>query len=165
MKTNWTPIIAVLATLTCAATFAIAQSSAVVSADSSFAGTWEGKLNDHPSIDLKIDEAGEKIGGSIVFYVEERSDGNRPSRITAEDPVPLLAPRVEGKTLTFAVEYHECRDCTEPGRNIKFRVDLAGPNELRLWKLDDPESDKDLGPGLKLTRRTEPAAADDPHKH
>ncbi|MGD0669796.1 MAG: hypothetical protein ABSB23_19730 [Bryobacteraceae bacterium] len=68
MKANLTLIIATLAALACAATFAIAQSSAVVSANSAFAGTWEGKLNDHPGIDLKIDEAGGKISGTVVFY-------------------------------------------------------------------------------------------------
>ncbi|MFZ0937469.1 MAG: hypothetical protein ACLQPN_06425, partial [Bryobacteraceae bacterium] len=74
MKTKRTAIIAALAALACAATFAIAQSSTVVRANSPFAGTWEGKLNDLPGIDLKIEEAGGKISGSIVFYFQERPD-------------------------------------------------------------------------------------------
>jgi len=165
MKNNRAPIIAALAALTCTVTFAIVQSTAVVHANSPFAGTWEGKLNNHPWIDLKIDDAAGKLSGTIVFYVQERSDGSSPPRVTAEDPVPLLVPRVEGKTLTFEVEYHECRVCVEPGINIKFRVDLAGPDELRLWKLDDREMDKNPGPGLKLIRRTEAAGLQDPSKH
>jgi hypothetical protein len=44
-------------------------------------------------------------------------------------------------------------------------VDVAGTDELRLWKLDDRETGKDPGPGLKLTRRTESAAGHDPSKH
>jgi hypothetical protein len=43
-----------------------------VHANSPFAGTWEGKLNDLPAIGLKIDDAGGKIGGTIVFYFQER---------------------------------------------------------------------------------------------
>ncbi|MGB9457469.1 MAG: hypothetical protein WCB12_15585 [Bryobacteraceae bacterium] len=165
MKTNRSTIIATLAALACAATFAIAQSSVVVSANSAFAGSWEGKLNDHPGIDLKIDEAGGKISGTVVFYFQERSDVNSPWRVTAEYPVPLLSPRVEGKTLTFEVAHHICHTCAELGPNAKFRMELAGPNEARLWKLDDPEMGKKPGPGLKLIRRGEPAGSEDPSKH
>jgi hypothetical protein len=153
MKTNRTAIIAALAALACAATFAIAQSPAVAPANSPFTGTWEGKLNDHPGIDLKIDETGGKIGGTVVFYVEERGDADSALRVTAEYPVPLLSPRVEAKTLTFEVQ-PQTYEGAEPGPNVKFRVEVAGPDELCLWKLDDPELGKDPGPGLKLVRRT-----------
>ncbi len=157
MTTNRIAIIATSAALACAATFAIAQSSAVVRANSPFAGTWQGKLNGLPGIELKIDEAGGKIGGVVVFYFQERPGTNSPWRVTAEYPVPLLAPRVDGKTLTFEVEHHICHTCTEIGPDARFRVELAGPNDLRLWKLNDRQAGKDLGPGVKLTRRIEPA--------
>ena len=165
MKTNLTTIIATLAALACTATLAITQSPAAAHANSSFAGTWEGKLNDHPGIDLKIDEAGGKISGTVVFYVQERGEPDSPLRITAEDPVPLLLPRVEAKTLTFEVQPRTYQEGAEPGPKVKFRVDVAGTDELRLWKLDDRETGKDPGPGLKLTRRTESAAGHDPSKH
>jgi len=154
MKTNQTSITATLAALICTATLAVAQPSAVVHSNSPFAGTWEGKLNDHPGIDLKIDEAGGRISGTIVFYFQERSDTNSPWHVAAQHPVPLLSPRVEAKTLTFEVQHHTCHDCAELGPNAKFRVEAAGPNELRLWKLDDQRTDKDPGPGSKLIRRT-----------
>jgi hypothetical protein len=162
MKTTRTAIVAALAALACAATFAIAQSSTAVHENSPFTGTWEGKLNDLPGIELKIDEAGGRIGGSIVFYFQERPDANSPWHTTAEYPAALLAPHLDGKTLTFEVEHHKCHTCAELGPNVKFRVELAGPDELRLWKLDGPQS-QDPGPGLKLTRRTEPAAAAPAH--
>jgi len=154
VKTKREPIIAALAALTCAATFAIAQSSAVPHTNSPFAGTWEGKLNGLPGIDLKIDEADGRISGTIVFYFQERSDTDSPWHVAAQHPVPLLSPRVEAKTLTFEVQHHICHDCAELGPNARFRVDVAGPNELRLWKLDDQRTDKDPGPGSKLIRRT-----------
>ena len=125
-----------------------------------FAGTWEGKMNDLPGIELKLDEAGGKINGVMTFYFQERSDPNGPWHVASENPVPLLAPHVEGKTLTFEVQHHKCHTCPELGPNVKFRVDLVGPNEARLWKLEneDQEKNKDLGPGLKLVRRTESPA-------
>jgi hypothetical protein len=159
MKTNLTTIIATLAALACAATFAIAQSSAVVHANSLFAGTWEGKLNDLPGIDLKIDDAGGKISGTIVFYFQERPDTNSPWRVTAEYPVPLLVPHVDGRAFTFEAQHHKCHDCAELGPNAKFRVEAAGPDELRLWKLDDQQTGKYPGPGWKLTRKAEPASS------
>ncbi|MGB7758658.1 MAG: hypothetical protein WBL61_02455 [Bryobacteraceae bacterium] len=159
MKTNLTTISAALAALACAATLAATQSPAAVREKSPFAGAWEGKLNDLPGIDLEIDDAGGKIGGAMVFYYQERPDADSPWRVTAEYPVPLLVPRVEGNTLTFEVAHHKCHDCAELGPNARFRVEAAGPNELRIWKLDDRETGKGPGPGLKLTRRAEPAAS------
>jgi len=154
MKTNRTPIIATLAALACTATFAVAQSPAVVHEDSPFTGAWEGKLNDLPGISLTINDAGGKIGGGIVFYYQERPDTNSPWRVAAEYPVPLLVPRVDGKTLTFEVQHHICHTCAELGPNGRFRVEVAGPDELRIWKLDDQPAGQDPGPGLKLIRRT-----------
>ncbi|MGA2039739.1 MAG: hypothetical protein ABSH42_10715 [Bryobacteraceae bacterium] len=154
-----TTVIATLAALACTAMLAISQSSTTVHANSPFTGTWEGKLNDLPAIGLKIDDSGGKIGGTIVFYFQERPDANSRWRVTAEYPVPLLMPRVEGKTLTFEVLHHKCHDCAELGPNAKFRVEVAGPDELRLWKLDDRQTGKDPGPGAKLTRQAGPAAS------
>jgi hypothetical protein len=79
--------------------------------------------------------------------------------------VPLLTPRVEAKTLTFEVQPHIYQEGAEPGPKVKFRLDIAGPNELRLWKLDDQGMDESPGPGLRLTRRNEPAAGHDASQH
>ena len=109
-----------------------------VHAKSSFAGTWEGKMNDLPGIGLNIDEADGKVSGTIVFYFQERSNANEPWYVAGESPVPLLAPRVDGRIpLTFEVQHHKCHTCPELGPNLKFRVELAGPNEALLWKLEE----------------------------
>jgi hypothetical protein len=114
-------------------------------------------MNDLPGIDLNIDEAGGKVSGTIVFYFQERSNANEPWHVAGESPVPLLAERVDGRILTFEVQHHKCHTCPELGPNVKFRVELAGPNEALLWKLENEEQKKDneLGPGLKLVRRSE----------
>jgi hypothetical protein len=133
----------------------VAQSAAGVPAKSSFVGTWEGKMNDLPGIDLKIDEAGAKVGGTIVFYYQERSNANEPWHVAGETPVPLLVPHMAGRTLTFEVRHHKCHGCAELGPNVKFRMELTGPNEARLWNLENQDTSKDLGPGLRLVRRPE----------
>jgi hypothetical protein len=154
MKTNQVPIIAAFTGIVI---LLLLQPSMPVHAKSSFAGTWEGKMNDLPGIDLNIDEAGGKVSGTIVFYFQERSNANEPWHVAGESPVPLLAPRVDERILTFEVQHHKCHTCPELGPNVKFRVELAGPNEAQLWKLENEEQKKgnELGPGLKLVRRSE----------
>ena len=149
MKTRHISILAVSAVLMM---LAIAQPSIAVHANSSFTGTWEAKINDLPGITLMIDEAGGKVSGDIVFYFQERADPDSPWHITGKGRSPLLVPHVQGKTLTFEAQHHKCHDCAELGPNVKFRMELTGPNEARLWKLNDQETGKALGPGLKLVR-------------
>jgi hypothetical protein len=154
MKTNQVPILAAFASFVI---LLLLQPSMPVHAKSSFAGTWEGKVNDLPGIDLKIEDADGKISGLMIFYFQERSDPSAPWHVASESPVPLLVPHLEGKSLTFKVQHHKCHTCPELGPNVKFRVELAGPNEALLWMLENEEEkkNKELGPGLKLVRRSE----------
>jgi hypothetical protein len=150
--------LATVATLFIGPSPLVAQSAAGLPEKSPFAGTWEGKMNDLPGIDLKIDETGGKVSGTIVFYYQERSNTNEPWHVAGESPVPLLAPHVEGKTLTFEVQHHKCHECAELGPNVRFRMEITGPDKARLWKLEKEDTSEDLGPGLKLVRRPESAS-------
>ena len=141
------------AALALAAALATAQSSTPARPTPAWAGTWEGKVNGLPGITLTIDDAGGKIAGSVVFYLQKRADVNAPWRVTGQDSKPLVAPRVEGNTLTFEVQHQVCDGCTERGPNARFRVALAGPNEARIWKLDGRGADSDPGSAVKLVRQ------------
>src|SRR5438045_7005540 len=105
MKTRKVAVFASL--LACGLTLVFAQSSVAVPGTSWFTGTWEGKINDLPAIKLKIEEAGGKISGVIVFYFQERSGPNSAWHEAGESRVPLLAPRVKGNTLRFEVRHHK----------------------------------------------------------
>src|ERR1039458_4778478 len=98
---------------------------------------------------------------ALPIYVQERGEPDSPLRITAEDPVPLLLPRVEAKTLTFEVQPRTYQEGAEPGPKVKFRVDVAGTDELRLWKLDAHHGANRPGVAKQPTRRAEPAAGHD----
>jgi hypothetical protein len=128
----------------------VASQICVVRANASFAGHWEGEMNDLPGIDLKIEEREGKISGKAIFYYQERSDPNGPWQTKGEYPVPLLVPRVEGDVLTFEVEHHKCHDCKELDANAKFRMKLTGANEARIWRLEPGKTPTD--DGLKLVR-------------
>ena len=100
-------------------------------------------MNNLPGIDLKIEDADGKINGVMIFYFQERSDASAPSHVASESPVPLLVPHAERKTLTFEVQHHKCHACPELRPNVKFRLELAGPDEALLWKLENEEQEKE----------------------
>jgi hypothetical protein len=145
----------VLATMMlCVATMGRTQGTLDGAVNSAFAGIWDGEqMNGLPSLNIKIENAGGKLSGGMVFYLQKRKNTDGPWHVEGESPVPMLAPRVEGKTLLFEVEHHKCHDCTELGPNVKFREDLISASEARLWKLDENGSEAVTGAGLKLTRR------------
>ncbi len=109
-------------------------------------GTWEGKMNDLPAIELKIDNSTGKISGTMLFYFQERSDPSEPWHVTGGKPAPLLLPHVEGNILTFELQHHKCHNCAELGPNQKFRVELKEPNEARLWMWENQDAPKDRAP-------------------
>jgi len=39
-----------------------------------FAGTWDGKINDLPRVDLTTEDTGGRIGGVVAFYFQRRGD-------------------------------------------------------------------------------------------
>jgi len=165
MKAHWAALPALAFATAFNQSSSVVAQSAATPANPSFAGTWEGKMNDLPGIAFKIEETDGKVNGTAIFYFQERSSADGAWHVNPEHPAPLLVPRVEGKTLTFEVEHRKCHECVELGQNAEFRMELRGPDEARLWKLDEQRADKGLGPGLRLTRRNESVAWQDPSKH
>ena len=99
-------------------------------------------MNNLPGSDRTIEEADGKINGVMIFYFQVRSDASAPWHVASESPIPLLVPHAEGKTLTFEVQYHKCHTCPELRPNVKFPMQLAGPDEALLWKLENEEQEK-----------------------
>jgi hypothetical protein len=60
----------------------VASQICVVRANASFAGRWEGKMNDLPGIDLKIEEREGKISGKAIFLL---SGTQRPEWSVADE--------------------------------------------------------------------------------
>ena len=149
MKSKFKPMSIVL----CVAVLAVAQNSKTGSVNFSFAGTWEGRMNGLPGIDLTVTDDGGKIGGTITFYLQKRTE-NGPWHVTDKFATALPAPRMEGKTMTFEILHFRSHGSSELGPNVKFRLELTGENELLMHKLDDPST-----PTMKLTRRPDKTAA------
>ena len=120
-------------------------------ADPEIAGIWEGSENNLPAIELTLHVNDGKISGSIGFYFQSRgADGKW--QLGEKYTVPLLSPKLEGRSLTFETIHHKCHDCPELGPNNKYQVDFVGDSEARIRILKDQK--KQDGPSSKLTRRT-----------
>lgn len=127
---------------------AITQSTASQPVRSSFAGTWTGEMNGLPGMKLTIANAGETISGTVVFNMQKRNNVDAPWHVAGEYKAAILLPHVDNKTLTFEVQQHTCDGCRELGPNARFRMKLTGPDEARLWKLEDGNDSR----GYKLVR-------------
>ena len=119
-------------------------------ANSPFAGTWDGKVNDLPAVELTVRDDSGRVSGSIGFYFQTRGDDGK-WRVGEKTTLPLLSPKIEGKVLTFETIHYKKHGSSELGPNNKYRVNFVGANEVRLEIIKD-QSHED-GSGLKLTRR------------
>jgi hypothetical protein len=116
-------------------------------------GTWEGKTNELPSVELTLREEGGHLAGTIAFYFQTRGDDGS-WRLGPKTEVPLLSPKLEVNVLTFETTHHKKHGSQKLGPNNKYRVEFDSANEARLhmYKGGEPATDQG-GPGLKLTRR------------
>ena len=114
-----------------------------------FVGTWEGKFNDLPAVEITILPNQGSVTGSIGFvFQQRRADGSWEAKDTYT--TPMLMPRVQGGTLTFEAKHHKSHGSTEFGPNVRFRMTITNSSEARLFKLGDGDPS---GPGLKLTKK------------
>jgi hypothetical protein len=126
----------------------------VLAANSEFpiSGTWEGKTNELPSVELTIKNDSGGISGVIGFYFQTRSEDGK-WHVGEKTTLPLLAPKLEGTVLTFETIHRKKHGSPELGPNNKYRVTFVGEKEARLNILKDPATEIDSRSGLKLTLR------------
>ena len=107
---------------------------------SAFDGTWEGKMNDLPGVNLIVaDAGGGQIGGVITFYFQTRGDGGK-WQVRGKFLEPLLAAHMQDKALIFEVQHHKKHGSPEFGPNVTFRMGLTGENEAVLYNVSEPSS-------------------------
>ena len=133
---------------TCVATTQRDRSRRRPQPPSPFDGTWEGKMNDLPGVDLIVaDASGGEIGGVITFYFQMRGDdGNW--RVADRFVAPVLAARLEKKALLFEVQHHKIHRSPEFGPNVHFRVELEKNNQALLYNVSEEQSEP-----IRLTRQ------------
>jgi hypothetical protein len=134
--------------------FACAHPVALAGADntlSQFAGTWDGKMNDQPAVEITLATEGGKVGGTVVFYFQRLGKDGKWHVEGDNRAQPLINPQVEGNILSFEVRHHKEHGSVEFGPNKKFRLEVTGADEARFREAGKP--DDIAGHGLKLVRR------------
>jgi hypothetical protein len=124
--------------------------AAAAVAGSGFAGTWVGKENGLPSVELTIRDKDGGVTGTIGFYFQKRgADGKW--QLGEKYTVPLLSPKLEGRVLIFETIHSRKDGSRELGPNNRYRVDFVGSKEARIRILKDQSSGDE--PALTLVRR------------
>jgi hypothetical protein len=128
----------------------VVMTAAAAVGASGFAGTWEGKQNGLPAVELTIRDKDGGVSGTIGFYFQRRgTDGKW--HLAEKYTVPLLSPKLQGRVLTFETIHGKKHGSPELGPNNRYRVDFIGAKEARIRILKDKKPDD--GPGHTLLRR------------
>lgn len=115
---------------------------------SPFDGTWEGKMNDLPGVNLIVaDAGGGQPGGVVAFYFQTRGDDGE-WRVAGKFIAPLLCVTAKDKILNFEVQHHKTRGSPEFGPNVEFRIELAKNNHALLYNVSEEQSEP-----IRLTRQ------------
>jgi hypothetical protein len=123
--------------------------TAAAIAASPFAGTWEGKLNGLPGVEVKIGENGRTLGGEVTFFFQRRGEDGKWHLEGDKAPLPMLAVKTSGKVLSFELAHHKTHGSPEYGPNAKFTIELIGPDEARMSKVGD----QSVGPVQLIHRK------------
>ena len=119
----------------------------------SIIGTWEGKENGLPSVEVRLGNKNGQISGTISFYFQTRGDDGKWHLNGNPFTVPILSPKLEGSVLRFETIHHREHDSPELGPNNKYRVTFLGPTQARLQVFRHGANEDSSAPGFILTRR------------
>src|SRR5581483_5616828 len=97
--------------------------SAAAAADREISGIWEGTQNGLPAVELTLKVTDGQIDGAIAFYFQSRGPDGK-WQLGDKYTVPLLSPKLKGRSLSFETIHHKCHDCPELGPNNKYEVEF-----------------------------------------
>jgi len=102
-----------------------------------FAGLWEAKLKDKVICAIKLEAAANNISGAVLAcQIHVNGDGElieqESSEPSDDKPEPILDPKIQGDTLSFAVKDE---DDEQP---LKFKLKLTCDTQAELRILNAP---------------------------
>ncbi len=101
-----------------------------------FAGLWEAKLKDKVICAIRLEAAQTISGAVLACQIHVNGDGElieqESSEPSDDKPEPILDPKVQGDTLSFAVKDE---DDEQP---LKFELKLTGDTQAELRILNAP---------------------------
>ena len=87
---------------------------AAMAADVQFTGTWTGKTNDLPAVELALQQDKGEVRGTISFYFQSRGEDGK-WRLGNKTTLPILSPALNGNELTFESIHHKKHGSPELG--------------------------------------------------
>ena len=121
---------------------ALMAGSAVAAADSSIAGTWQGKMGDVPAVTLTIKDDRGKLSGTVIFYriVDQGSGPQAAGKSSAE----MIDAKLEGKLFSFQSKGSQ-------GELSSYQMELTGKNE-GTFKGKTTVTSSGQAPEIKMVR-------------
>lgn len=105
---------------------------------SDITGVWHGEHNGLPWITVTLTKETGTLSGAILFYVHRQHPGGAETA-SAGVPEPMLAPRFDGRTLSFEVSarhFAQPQSLDEPP--IRMTIELVDADHMRLVNRQDP---------------------------
>ena len=118
---------------------------------SQFTGTWEGRTNGQPAVEITLTANGGRIAGTIAFYFQMLGKDGKWHVEGQAFRQPLIAPHVDGNAVTFEVLHYQKHGGSELGPNKTYRLEVKGVDEAQFIKSGN-EANSQRRP-LKLRRR------------
>jgi hypothetical protein len=102
-------------------------------AKSPFAGIWDGRINGLPGIIINIEDSGDKIVGTMTFYLQMLGDDGK-WRVMGKVIEPLLKARMDGKSFIFEVSHRYAHpgEGYDRDRHVKYRIEFTSSDEALL---------------------------------
>ena len=119
----------------------------------SITGTWEGKENGLPSVEVRLGHQNGQLSGTITFYFQTRGADGKWHLNGNPFTVPLLSPKLEDSVLRFETIHHRQHGSPELGPNNKYRMTFLGPTQARLQIFRYGAKEDPSAAGFILTRR------------
>jgi hypothetical protein len=101
-------------------------------ANSAIVGVWRAQMDGLPAMTLNVTDETGRLSGAVLFYLLRRNPGEAQTSSPGV-PEPLIDPKFDGTTLTFAVSHrraHPPASLNSPP--VSFRVRVMGPGKGEL---------------------------------
>jgi len=107
-------------------------------------GVWRARMDNLPAVTLNITYESGSLSGAILFYLLRKEPG-KDETATPGIPEPLIDPKFDGVTLTFAVSHRRAHPpATLSDPPARFRLQISGPGKGKLVN----ELQPDMGPEI-----------------
>lgn len=122
MKFKFTALALLIFTALSPATRA-SESARQARTEQSITGTWKGKFDDMPAVDVVLKMEGGRLVGTATFYLVENTGAG--AVVKSKNELPMLDLRLEALTLSFKVKRND-------GSIFEAGMKFVGDNEAVL---------------------------------